>query len=315
MDLTPQDIQEKRFREAFIRGYNQQDVDVFLDSVADSYERVYREAQELRQRMRKLEERLNEAEGTEAMLKRTLLAAQKTADDAVRDAKSQSQELLGEADTKAHEIIEAAEKDAERILSDADRLMNDAEAKLDQLRGFVGRYQRDFRAFVENQLNSLEEMPQPPGSPKPQQPTPVKPVTQQPTPVKPVARPAEEPGLRPPAQPATETTPTRPSPPASADVSASPPKAEVSESGEASGGDPAPSQERSKVVTARPEPPKSPAVASSPEPKRAETTESSTEDRDTAPTKPKPHGDPRVQEDEVVGDADKEITELFWGEE
>jgi DivIVA domain-containing protein len=50
MPLTPQDIVRREFREA-LRGYNQADVDLFLDEVVEEFTRLTEENQKLRVRL------------------------------------------------------------------------------------------------------------------------------------------------------------------------------------------------------------------------------------------------------------------------
>jgi DivIVA domain-containing protein len=55
--LTPQDIVRKEFREAF-RGYNQTDVDLFLDEVVDEITRLIDDNQKMRVRLAALQQEL-----------------------------------------------------------------------------------------------------------------------------------------------------------------------------------------------------------------------------------------------------------------
>jgi len=57
MALTPQDIVRREFREAF-RGYNQADVDLFLDEVVDEYSRLHEENQKMKVRLAALGQEL-----------------------------------------------------------------------------------------------------------------------------------------------------------------------------------------------------------------------------------------------------------------
>lgn len=57
MPLTPQDIVRKEFREAF-RGYNQTDVDLFLDEVVEELTRLADENQKMRVRLAALQQEL-----------------------------------------------------------------------------------------------------------------------------------------------------------------------------------------------------------------------------------------------------------------
>jgi len=66
--LTPQDIVRKEFREAF-RGYNQADVDLFLDEVVEEFQRTYEENQKMKVRLAALQQevaRLREGRTGEA---------------------------------------------------------------------------------------------------------------------------------------------------------------------------------------------------------------------------------------------------------
>ena len=68
MPLTPQDIVRKEFREA-LRGYNQADVDLFLDEVVEEFSRLADENQRMKVRIAALQQevaRLREARGVAA---------------------------------------------------------------------------------------------------------------------------------------------------------------------------------------------------------------------------------------------------------
>lgn len=55
MPLSPQDIVRKEFREA-LRGYNQADVDLFLDEVVEEYTRLSDENQKMKVRIAALQQ-------------------------------------------------------------------------------------------------------------------------------------------------------------------------------------------------------------------------------------------------------------------
>lgn len=342
MDLTPKDIQEKRFHEKF-RGYNEEEVDVFLDSVADSYERIYRESQELKQRIRKLEERLNEAEGTESMLKRTLLAAQKSADEAVSEAKDQSRSLLGDAQEKADKIIADAESRASEIVRGADDLRKEAESRYEKVRGFVGSYRKDFQEFVKLQLKTLEGIPapesrsetsegqgdaeaqdRPQATQEPRTSTEVVPKASKPHPP-PKAPPTQSPPTLapPPKAPPTQSPPTQAPPPKAQPTKpepgeASPPKRRdakvASQGGSSSGTDTAeggqPKQSPDTAPKVVPKPLDESMRNVKPPPPEAE----GVDDPEIHP-KPTAHGEPPTIDEEEADPSEEDITELFWGEE
>lgn len=62
MALTPQDIVRKEFREA-LRGYNQADVDLFLDEVVEEFTRLSDENAKMKARVATLQQELSRVQG------------------------------------------------------------------------------------------------------------------------------------------------------------------------------------------------------------------------------------------------------------
>jgi cell division initiation protein len=158
VDLTPREIQDKQFHDAF-RGYSHEEVDMFLDEVALSFERVYRENQEFHHRIREMEEQLHQARATDEMLKKTLLTAQKTAEEAIEEAKQKAQGMVAGAERKAQELIANAERRAQEIVGGAMDKQREIEVGLEGLKKFEGEYRARLQAFIESQLRVLEEGP------------------------------------------------------------------------------------------------------------------------------------------------------------
>ena len=71
MKLTPLDIRHKEFRRA-MRGYSDEEVDVFLDEIADEFERLFQENIDAQERIQRLEEQLAQYEGLKETLQKTL---------------------------------------------------------------------------------------------------------------------------------------------------------------------------------------------------------------------------------------------------
>lgn len=85
MALTPMEIHNKEFPRSF-RGYNEDEVDRFLDEVVEEFERLYKENLEIRDRISMLHEQITHYKTMENTLKETLITAQKTADEVVENA-------------------------------------------------------------------------------------------------------------------------------------------------------------------------------------------------------------------------------------
>ena len=69
--ITPIEIENKEFKKG-IRGYNQDEVDEFLDIVKEDFEQLYRENLELKEKVRLFEAQIDKYEGIEETLKTKL---------------------------------------------------------------------------------------------------------------------------------------------------------------------------------------------------------------------------------------------------
>ena len=78
--LTPLDIHNKEFTRK-IRGYDEDEVNEFLDQVIKDYEMVIREKKELDEKVNQLNERLGHFTNIEETLNKSILVAQETAEE------------------------------------------------------------------------------------------------------------------------------------------------------------------------------------------------------------------------------------------
>jgi len=107
MPITPLDIHNKVFTRGF-RGYDEDEVNEFLDKVIKDYETVIRQKDELLEKATKLEEQIGHFTNIEETLNKSILIAQETAE-----------EVKGNAEKEARLIIKEAEKNADRIINES----------------------------------------------------------------------------------------------------------------------------------------------------------------------------------------------------
>lgn len=186
--LTPDDIENQVFREKF-KGYDQDEVDAFLDRVSDRLNDLLKEREELLARVARVERDAAESIEAERLLKRTLITAQRTADETVAEAAAQANttvaeaaeratQITTEAEERAHRTVVGAEDQARQIVAEAEQRAADlvssarreaqarqdaAERDLEQVRRAVAELQRfrtDYRdrvrAVVAEQLEILD---------------------------------------------------------------------------------------------------------------------------------------------------------------
>jgi len=80
MRITPMDIEQQEFTKSF-RGYNEEEVDDFLDKIVKDYEELINENFKLNEEIEKIQEKLKEFSEIEETLRSSLLNAQKSAEE------------------------------------------------------------------------------------------------------------------------------------------------------------------------------------------------------------------------------------------
>ena len=80
MALTPMDIHNKEFTRSF-RGYDEDEVDLFLDEIVEEFEGLYKENIELKDRLSMLADQISNYNTMENTLKETLVTAQSAANE------------------------------------------------------------------------------------------------------------------------------------------------------------------------------------------------------------------------------------------
>ena len=114
MPLNPIDVQQKTFGTA-LRGYDLDEVDDFLDSVVTALKDYESQLVESRDRVAELERQLAERGDSEGAIARALVAAQRSADMIIEEARVQATETAAAAKTEAAKTIEDARGEASQL--------------------------------------------------------------------------------------------------------------------------------------------------------------------------------------------------------
>lgn len=145
IDLTPLDVRKKRgdFGKG-VRGYNIQEVDSFLELVAERLEEVVKENLTLRERADRLSEQVTAQTGRERAVHEALVTAQQLREEIQATAQKEAQLILREAHSQAREAVAKGERLA------AERA--DSLHELDRRRK---RFLASFRQFLERELDHV----------------------------------------------------------------------------------------------------------------------------------------------------------------
>ena len=105
--LTPQEVAEHVFSKASFGGYNMDMVDEFLDQVTADYTTLYKENTTLKAKMKVLADKIEEYRSTEDAMRKTILAAQRMADQLVTEAEEKKDSIVRDAQEEAEDKIRA----------------------------------------------------------------------------------------------------------------------------------------------------------------------------------------------------------------
>ncbi|MEY4988530.1 MAG: hypothetical protein RI933_163 [Actinomycetota bacterium] len=195
MPLTPEDVVNKRFQPTkFREGYDQDEVDDFLDEIVVELRRLNQENEDLRQRLLASESRIAELQRSGAGLadqlnnptaesalapqivpspfpepvsdpasldtnntNNLLQLARKLHEEHVREGLAKRDELIAEGHATAARLVREAEAQQRADLSRFEQEKALIEHRIQELRSFEREYRLKLKAYIESQLADLEE--------------------------------------------------------------------------------------------------------------------------------------------------------------
>ena len=105
IEVSARTLREVEFREK-LRGYNQDDVDEFLERAAAGVELLHDRLRQAMERAMRAEQRASDLPDDDDALRRTLVLAQRTADMAVKESQQQARETLANAQSEARSMVD-----------------------------------------------------------------------------------------------------------------------------------------------------------------------------------------------------------------
>lgn len=166
MVLSPLDIKNKTFTTK-LRGFDQDEVDDFLDQIVLDYEEVIRQKRELEKALKHAEEKLSYFNELKDALNQSIIVAQDTADKLKINASKESNMIISNAEAKANQIInkatmeahatlDNAQKSATQMIDDATQKINYMVSETDELKKTARAFYRNLTLLVEEQMGQLK---------------------------------------------------------------------------------------------------------------------------------------------------------------
>ena len=112
--LTPNDIENKVFKKAKMKGYDIDDVEDFLEQLLADYEVLYKENAEIKDKFNAMQESISYYKSVEEGINKTIENAQSTADNMKEVAKREAETIKQEAEADARRHIEELKNEIRR---------------------------------------------------------------------------------------------------------------------------------------------------------------------------------------------------------
>lgn len=158
--LTPQDIHDKSFTKSF-KGYDMDEVDIFLDQVIEDYDKLTRENKELQSKIETLNAQIESYRGMENSLMHTMVTAHKAAEDITLASKKEADEILANARVQSEQIVNAAKQQARSVQEAQRQEMQETQKKVEMLRGLLDEFKEGVKSYADELIGIVDNMDNP----------------------------------------------------------------------------------------------------------------------------------------------------------
>jgi cell division initiation protein len=140
MKITPLEIRQKTF-EKTLRGYDKDEVNGFLLTLSQEWERNQDELKELRMKMDASAREVGKLREVETSLFRTLKTAEDTGANVIEQANKSAELIMRESQIKAEALVNEAKQRAKNTIDEAEQSTRELLAEMeDQLRALADQY-------------------------------------------------------------------------------------------------------------------------------------------------------------------------------
>ncbi len=145
--FTAEEIRQITF-EKVMRGYRPEDVESFMENIADEFEALEKEKRDLEEKLYLLAEKVEQYKAEEESIKTTLINAQRLGESIVSDARVKADNVIREATIKKNDIISSAYNEIEGT-----------EEVLNRLKKEVSDFKRNILSLYKTHIESLSTLP------------------------------------------------------------------------------------------------------------------------------------------------------------
>ncbi|WP_431689552.1 DivIVA domain-containing protein [Peptostreptococcus anaerobius] len=144
--ITPEIIESKEFKKGF-RGYNEAEVDIFLDELRDDFEATLKENEALKEKLSMYKDQVGKYSSIEETLKETLITAQSAAEDTTNAANKKARVIVQEAELQSKQMIDKANNKVVEIRNEYESLVKEFKV-----------FRNKFKSLLEDEMKNVDDI-------------------------------------------------------------------------------------------------------------------------------------------------------------
>ena len=157
--ITAMEINTRRFEQAK-PGYKPEEVDEFLNQIADQISVMTKEKEDTEKKIEVLVESIRRYKADEEALKDAMIGAQKQARAVMEEAKGKADAIIYEAQQKAEQIISAANVKADEIIGSTAVRAKKEQETLEKMQTAVTEFKSNLLSMYKAHLELITSLPE-----------------------------------------------------------------------------------------------------------------------------------------------------------
>ena len=155
MKLSPENIKKQEFKNSF-RGFDREEVQAFLEKLADDIDEQQKENEELKIKLEEVNKELSEFKKIEKNIEKTLAKAEESSSRSIEAAKKKTNMLIQEAELKAQQILEKARENANEVRNSLVQLREERTLIVSKLKAIINSQAHLLEIKVEDDVREKE---------------------------------------------------------------------------------------------------------------------------------------------------------------
>jgi len=157
MRITPLEIRQKAF-ERVLRGYDRDEVNAYLQSLSQEWERTLDDVKEIRIKYEATEREVSKLREVESSLYRTLKTAEDTGANVIGQANKMAELILREAQVDADSMVNEAKTKAKNAIEEAEFISRQMLAEMEERLKTLGQHYKTLELHKDNLLSDMKRL-------------------------------------------------------------------------------------------------------------------------------------------------------------